>query len=57
MTVSERTIVGCFFIILGILITIKGRVGLECTDIILKGLIAKIIGLIFVGLGVYLLLT
>jgi drug/metabolite transporter (DMT)-like permease len=53
--INERNLVGLIFGVVGIIVMLKGRIRLEDTDIFLNGVIAKIAGLLFIALGIYLL--
>ena len=53
--INERNFVGLIFGVVGIIVMLKGRIRLESTNIFLSGVVARIVGFLFIGLGIYLL--
>ncbi len=52
----EYLFVGMLFIAIGILALVKEKIGIENTDYIIKGMFARIIGILLIALGIVILL-
>jgi hypothetical protein len=52
----EYLFVGMLFIAIGILALVKEKIGIENTDYIIKGMFARIIGILLIALGIVIFL-